>query len=244
MALRARRLVHRFAVLKTSGCSIVPSDENTSQWKLTEEFGEQQAISMKSPKAKRDKILRPDRDWWNNAFVWHESDAYATGYRRAGEILVAHVVDSSRDQDTLLFPIVFVYRHALELLMKEIISSGRMLLDERSPAEPLDHNLDRLLSTAITIIDRIWPDDEHPSELDLTKQVISELTQHDRTSEVFRYPKTKKNKLYLTQIQLVNLRHFGEQLKTCCDFLDGVVSGIHDHLDMKYEAMRYQRDGY
>ena len=55
---------------------------------------------------------QPDPDWYLNAclHIGEGWDAYAEGYKNAGDVLVQHVIDYSRDQDFLVYPIAFLYR--------------------------------------------------------------------------------------------------------------------------------------
>lgn len=67
-----------------------------------------------------DRLFRGDlRDWINNAClnVMGNGDAYAykAGYRRGAEVLIDYVCQNGRDQDFLVYPIIFLYRHHVEL---------------------------------------------------------------------------------------------------------------------------------
>jgi hypothetical protein len=57
-------------------------------------------------------------------------DLFAEGYKTAADILVKQVVEHSSHQDTLVYPIVFLYQQHIELRFKEIIREGLSLLDE------------------------------------------------------------------------------------------------------------------
>ena len=73
------------------------------------------------------------QDVYNNACVnwFHDPlELYATAYKEAAEKLVKDVITSRRQRDTLVYPIVFLYRHYIELRLKEIIRAGRKFLDE------------------------------------------------------------------------------------------------------------------
>jgi hypothetical protein len=55
-------------------------------------------------------------DWHNVACVnWSRDDwpGYIEGFRRAARYLVLQVDKTGRDQDFLVFPILFLYRHHL-----------------------------------------------------------------------------------------------------------------------------------
>jgi len=73
---------------------------------------------------KGDHLFVEREDWYSNAVLNSRRDnlsLYAVGYKRAGEMLVEAVVQSRKDYDSLVFPIVFVYRQYLELRLKQLI---------------------------------------------------------------------------------------------------------------------------
>jgi hypothetical protein len=86
------------------------------------------------------------RDWMNNGCVnvMGNGDAYAykAGYRRGAEVLIGYVGESARDQDFLVYPIIFLYRHHVELMLKRIIRRAPYLIDG-SLSEKEKQHLDR-----------------------------------------------------------------------------------------------------
>jgi hypothetical protein len=78
---------------------------------------------------KDDVLFRPDRkDWQTNADLNTDGVpadyVYAEGYHRAGQILADYVIEKKWDQDLLVCPIVFLYRHYVELQLKRLIPLG------------------------------------------------------------------------------------------------------------------------
>jgi hypothetical protein len=93
---------------------------------------------------KGDQLFRGDLpDWHNNACIdvyGHLGHLpYTEGYRRGADILVQHVVNQRRDQDFLVFPIIFLYRHHLELALKRIIRRSPRLLYRDLTQEEKSH---------------------------------------------------------------------------------------------------------
>ncbi|MCZ5484310.1 hypothetical protein O5584_24240 [Escherichia coli] len=72
--------------------------------------------------------------------------AYTEGYRRAADILINHIDESGRDQDFLVYPVLFLYRHHLELLIKQIIGLALALAEDpdKHQYKKDDHNLNNL----------------------------------------------------------------------------------------------------
>lgn len=72
-------------------------------------------------------------DWHNNACLGftHPGDytGYTEGYRRGARLLVEHVNERARDQDYLVYPIFFLYRHHVELALKRLLRTAPYLVD-------------------------------------------------------------------------------------------------------------------
>src|SRR5438046_1459252 len=57
--------------------------------------------------------------------------AYARGYRIAARELALQALKMEWEQDFLVFPIAFLYRHHIELTLKRVIILGAFLADQR-----------------------------------------------------------------------------------------------------------------
>jgi hypothetical protein len=67
------------------------------------------------------------RDWKNNACLRNGDEyAYREGYRKGAQILVRAVEETQSDQDFLVYPIVFLYRHHIELALKRVIKRAHI----------------------------------------------------------------------------------------------------------------------
>jgi len=94
------------------------------------------------PPRKGDQLFRGDLpDWHNTALLnemqgAHDPWRYAEGYKRAAGILVRHVQEDRFGKDLLVYPIIFLYRHHLELALKRIIRrSPKLLARDLTPNE-------------------------------------------------------------------------------------------------------------
>ena len=127
-------------------------------------------------------LFQSDKDWKNNACLNFTSDpthGYVEGYKRAADLLVAHVMEKGKDQDYLVYPITFLYRQHLELLLKEIITDGRDLLDEGS-GHPNHHELDKLWPVAKGLIRKICSETKStPPDFKAIDHFIAEIAAVD-----------------------------------------------------------------
>ncbi len=179
---------------------------------------------------KGDNLWGFNDDLQSNACLnwhWDPFDPYSRGYRKAADILATYVVKNHRDQDMLVYPILFLYRHYIELKLKEITHYGSMLL-EGSKGIPQGHDLNELWLEARKVLERIEP--EVPIEdLDNFESGLNQLVKMDRFSTAFRYPEDKKGKPSLPQVYHINIRNVQEVMARLCSFLDACTSHI-DHL--------------
>jgi hypothetical protein len=79
---------------------------------------------------------------WPDGFYY-----YAVAYREAADELVQTVIDQRISPDSAIYPILYLYRHYVELILKQIIESGEML-EKKSDSGHEHHQLDRLWQQA------------------------------------------------------------------------------------------------
>lgn len=166
---------------------------------------------------------------------------YAAGFRQGAEALLAHVRSTGHDQDFLVYPIVYNLRHAVELLVKQVIRAGRNLIDE--PGDfPDGHRLNNLWATCKPILKRIWPNDPAYAKVE---KVIEKLCELDPEGEAFRYPVTSKKSGRLptldNDLRYLDLAALVEEVVEVIDLLDGADTGIDVYLDAKHDMLEERR---
>jgi hypothetical protein len=114
------------------------------------------------------------------------------GFKRGVEILLESV-KSTYEVNTVIFPILFLYRHYVELSLKEAIGYGRYL-DEQSKPLTGGHNLQKLWEEARKYIEKHIAETIKAEELDRIEVLIHEIHSIDPSSEVSRYPFVKKKR--------------------------------------------------
>lgn len=194
---------------------------------------------MKKKKASEPGLLASDSDWHNNACLNYMPDhgtAYTEGYRRAADILIGHIDSSGRDQDFLVYPVLFLYRHHLELLIKQIIGLALALIEEpeKHQYKKDDHNLNNLWPLAQKLLMEV-DDSYQPSDFKIVKEVVKALHLVDKRATDFRYARRNDGTRSLEGIHYVNTRRFGEKMGEVSDLLDGVDNGLRYQLDCKAE---------
>lgn len=173
-------------------------------------------------------------DWHNNACLnWTEGDIlHIEGYKLAADQLVRSIEAGGNDQDFLVYPIVFLYRHHLELLLKSLRALGSRLY-EWDLDDEAHHKLPRLWRDCRKVIDKTWPDAPE-SDADVVEELIAEFTAIDPNSIAFRYSKSKKGERSLpAHLTHLNLRHLRETMDKLSLFLQAALTGVAVGLDVK-----------
>ena len=166
-----------------------------------------------------------DNDW----------DSYCTGYLRAGNALVNHIIqkdDNSRRRDysryweSPAYATIFLYRHYLELRLKELILAYGGNLSGISNEHSL-LNLWRELRKQ----DDVQPEALSPEtlrDLETAEKIITQFDDIDKRSQVFRYPIDKKGRVTVAPIQIDMVR-MKEVLGWLGQFLDGWSVGVYEY---------------
>ena len=190
-------------------------------------------------------LFKSDTDWWNNAYITREPDkmwVYAHSYKLAADKLVQYVNEHEQKQDYLVFPIVFLYRHSIELWLKHIIELGNALYDV-DEGFPKSHLIDRLWQEARKVAEKAWPTAPR-EELEEVEAYLKVLHSIDPGSFAFRYPTNKDGAPSLPDITYVNLRHFSEVANKIDELLSGISMGLSAFLDFKREEESEMRRHY
>ena len=177
----------------------------------------------------------------------NDLSAFAAGYHEAGKTLVSKMESAAGYRDYEGYPILFLYRHALELYLKAIVYRGAQLLglisDEKRNTEKLltSHKLTQLLPT-IEAIFRVaeWEWDFELIGLrsfDDFADLIKEIEKIDPQSYCFRYPVDTTGEAALPQHIVVNVVTFGKKMDSVLELLSGAVTGLQDHWDDTAEVM-------
>lgn len=187
-------------------------------------------------------IFTSDIDWQCNACLHYYNDPlelYAMGYKEAADSLVLQVMKTGNHQDSLVFPICFLYRQYIELRLKEIIWSGRRLLDIDGKF-PTNHNIQNHWELALGLIRKTFGDDVDPPDFfTIAGHVVKEFTMLDPNSMTFRNPHDKKGDKHLQGVNHINLRRVAEYVNSFAETMEAASAGISAYLDSKSEMLSY-----
>jgi hypothetical protein len=173
-----------------------------------------------------EKLFRGDLpDWLMNACLNFDPEPWtgiSRGYRIAGGLLVSHVAKDRGDADFLAYPVVFVYRHHLELALKYVIRLANRVLGHAVEHSD-EHDLRKLWKEARSLLEQLYPGEE-PQAIDGSENLIHQLAEVDERSFAFRYPVDRQGGGYIPKdLLLFNLRHFRNQMERVANFLEATI---------------------
>src|SRR5437899_99511 len=145
---------------------------------------------------------------------------FALTYHEAGRRLAAPMVSGTGYRDYDGYPILFLYRHALELYLKAIVYRGAMLLrlinEDELVTEKLfaRHDLKRLVPAIRTIFEKMrWSfEGSGLASVEDFMDLLSEIDKIDTHSYAFRYPIRKSGEAHLPHHFVINVVHFSQHM--------------------------------
>ena len=195
-------------------------------------------------KLKHPPVFRPAPrgEWFKNAVVGSFPDAgeaYAAGFFEAAEAIAAQALDGSYT-DRLFYPMCFLYRHALEIVLKERIKGVEELIvarayfedelaDQVRVAADVDkeleetHSLERLLGILERRLAVLQHADVIPSEV---RAAVIELHHRDLRGETFRYARVKgTGRQVFEEQECFDIDQIASRLREAYQFLSWGVGG-------------------
>jgi hypothetical protein len=121
--------------------------------------------------------------------------SFAASFKDAANLLVAHLDShTSYERDRLIIPVIYLYRHHVELMLKAIIDRGDELYQTQRLKECMHHRLVDLWHVAKEMI--VGNELCTIQETKVVEDIIREFADADPISFSFRYPVDKDlNKL-------------------------------------------------
>lgn len=213
---------------------------------------EESVVSTSPPPRKTDVLFGSGTDLEANACISGIDNvmAYQNGYRRAALHLAEYVCDARRGQDFLVYPIVYLYRHHIELTLKSIIRTACFLIDYTLTEKDLDalgrHDLAKLWNLARPLLNPACELGGSPAlphdDLEGIDSYIFQLHKHDPDGQRFRYAVTKSKGLKGKRVHSlpddlrhINIRNFATALEKLADYLDALDMWFGDLIDAKLE---------
>lgn len=153
-------------------------------------------------------------------------------YAEAANMLGNHIEEDGFYIDIAVHPICYLYRHSLELHLKQIVWDGRCLLGEEARIQQIcnTHGLKPLWDETEKIMLSVWSDLPIPEEVFLLRQIVEWFQDCDPSSQSFRYPFNKKFQSSLSDKTHINLTTLKDAMKVANVFLNGVSGLLSEYM--------------
>jgi hypothetical protein len=168
---------------------------------------------------------------------------FAKGYTLAANRLAGSLLQAPRFSDYEAYPVVFLYRHALELSLKHVIyrcaELGALRYVDAIGAELHNHHrLSDLMNAAEASLNLLFPGDALLSTLiPACRNTCIDLAAIDPDSFSFRYPMDKKGQ-YATKTHLtLNLSAVSKHMSSILEDLDTVRFALGCEIDVAQDAL-------
>ncbi len=196
-----------------------------------------------------ESIFDTNPSWRYNAFVEPDWGVYVLGYREAAD----SIVDQAQEfgVDLFVYPVMFLYRHYLEISLKHILIVLRRYFEESSEL-PTHHRLDKLWGEVRTLMEKEWNTLEYMADYDAIEARINEFHKIDKLSFSFRYPVTKGNVSSLKDIPnvygsgplVINLKQVKEVVHGMAMILDGTIDMVADWEEARRDYLDWIQQEY
>jgi len=127
---------------------------------------------------------------------------YCRGYFFAARTLAEKVVAERRNLDISIYPMFYMYRHAIELGLKQVWATNSYINSgERNVMG--GHNLKEIwkkLKPKLLILEEI-----ENETIDIMDKIINDIYELDHLAEEFRFPESLDKKLYLQDKSHINI---------------------------------------
>lgn len=165
---------------------------------------------------------------------------YVEGYARAASAVFDRAVRDCWSPEYVVWPLAFLWRHHVELALKDIIAAGRELQGEPD-GFPAGHRLGDLWREAKPHIQRCGP--ASSPELDSVEAAIIEFETIDRAGDGFRYPlrRDQRGVSLPNAPEQVNLEQLQQVMERVSNFFSAVRTEIGVRLDFVRERAAEDR---
>lgn len=168
----------------------------------------------------------------SNAYAFHADDStVSANYMRCADLAIwAQANDPTQPHpDGLFMPIVYLYRHAIELALKSLIRAmvNAGALAEMPDKEMSEHKLIPLWRVVRPVLISTWPKADR-SPVNNVQALLEDLQRFDRTGQNLRYAHEKNgNRTSGKYPQIVRLELLQEAMQEIYTFISGCESAYN-----------------
>lgn len=163
------------------------------------------------------------KNWKMNACVGdnggpYELFHYAEGFFEGGHAVVQSAENPTALIDLLIYPAAFSYRHAIELMLKQLVLSLNLILGTGGEIKKI-HSMTELWNEVERLTKSHDRDLIERQEVKRAGELVGHFNDIDPTGQVFRYPEDFRGNRHLTEHKLINVEVLREQMKELQEIL-------------------------
>lgn len=152
------------------------------------------------------------------------------GYKLAADLLVEQAEAQAWRRRKLVYPIVFCYRHYLELTLKALLQCYGSL--GGLTASWSHHKLEDLWRDYRTVLGTVGGETSEDQGTDAVAHCVAEFAKIDPTSDAFRYPTSRRGQPFAVEIEMLDLL----ALRNTMQAIETYFLAVEGFLDSKTEA--------
>jgi hypothetical protein len=161
---------------------------------------------------------------------------YALGYFEAGSRIVSSLMSDQWMLDIIIYPLVFTYRHGIELSLKDLAVQLPLVWDEESEVR-LTHVLSDNWESIKTYLNREQEFDPENTLIDQVDTILKDFLEIDETGQVFRYPTDRRGLNHLDgKVSAINVIVFQQAMGTVSKTFEFWMDSVRVLLQNKREA--------
>lgn len=195
-------------------------------------------------------ILFQEGVYFNSAYYgWQTQNGvafagYIEGYRIAANKLIDEAIEAAKQYrievcDTLVFPILFLYRQYIELALKDMFITCSFHSNDEivNFINKSNHDLMRAWEMIKPIMKNCATGEEDDKSIEIAESYIRQFHSFSKTSFEFRYPIDKKGDIIHSEPYRLDLLNLKDKMERLSHFFDGVSSQMLVYRDYEEDLI-------
>lgn len=140
--------------------------------------------------------------------------------------------------DIIIYPLCYLYRHALELGIKGlIIETSKIVADGSAPK--FNHNLKANWKTLLDLTNDLFKSvtiiDGLEEVMDTITKIVDDISEFDESSQTFRYPTDRGGERHLVDASIINVEILFQSLNPVGEMINWWFYALEEIGEYRYE---------
>lgn len=165
---------------------------------------------------------------------------YAEGFFEAGHAAVDAAKAYTAPLDFLIYPAAFSYRHAIELMLKQLVQSLHLVL-ETGDTFVKNHRMSALWDDVMNLTAAHGETLMDPKAVERAGVIIGHFNDFDPTGQVFRYPEGIRGNRHLSEHKLINVEVLRDYMREIQEILKAWYYEVKEFRQWQLEQLAEYR---